>query len=73
MGTYDRICVKGLGWSRPLLSLQSKSCLMIILFFFYDMRRTFFTGEAEIIIDIVHVYDLDNDWFRIFPLERDVH
>ena len=23
-------------------------------------------------IDIVHVYDLDKDWFRIFTLERDI-
>ena len=36
---------------------------------FYDMRRT----EAEIIIDIVHVYDLYKDWFRIFTLERDFY
>ena len=41
---------------------------------FYDMRRTFFfTREAEIIIDIVHVFDLDKDWFRIFKLERDIY
>ena len=60
----------GLGWSRPLLSLQSKSCLMIILFF---MRcgGEHFTRGAEIIIDIV--YDLDKDWFRIFTLERDIY
>ena len=37
---------------------------------FYDMRRT---REAEIIIDIVHVYYLDKDWFRIFTLERDIY
>ena len=40
---------------------------------FYDMREdNYFTREAEIIIDIVHVYDLDKDWFRIFTLERDI-
>ena len=39
---------------------------------FYDMRRTIILPEeAEIIIDIAHVYDLDNDGFRIFTLERD--
>ena len=64
--------LKSLGWSRLLLSLQSKSCLMIILVF-YEMRRAinYFTREAEIIIDIV--YDLDKDWFRIFTLERDIY
>ena len=41
---------------------------------FYDMRRTIiFTREAEILIEIVHVYDLDKDWFRIFTLERDIY
>ena len=41
---------------------------------FYDMRRAIiFTREAEIINDIVHVYDLDKDWFRIFTLERDIY
>ena len=33
----------------------------------------YFTREAEIINDIVHVYDLDKDWFRIFTLERDIY
>ena len=43
-------------------------------FVFYDMRRTIiFTREAEIIIDIVHVYDLDKNWFRIFALERGIY
>ena len=33
---------------------------------------SYFTREAEIIIDIV--YDLDNrDCFRIFTLERDIY
>ena len=32
-----------------------------------------FYREAEIIIDIVHVYDLDKDWFRIVTLERDIY
>ena len=41
---------------------------------FYDMRRTIiFAREAEIINDIVHVYDLDKDWFRILTLERDIY
>ena len=34
---------------------------------------TYFTREAEIIIDIVHIYDLDMDWDRIFTLERDIY
>ena len=40
---------------------------------FYDMRTIIFTREAEIIIDIVHVCDLDKDWFGIFTLERDIY
>ena len=42
---------------------------------FYDMRRTIIIPEKqiEIIIDIVNVYDLDKDWFRIFTLERDIY
>ena len=64
--------LKGLGWSRSLLSLQSKSCLMIILVFMIK-EDNYFTREAEIINDIVHVYDLDKDWFRIFTLERDIY
>ena len=48
--------------TRSLLSLQSKSCLMIILVFMKE-EDNYFTREAEIIIDIVHVYDLDKDWF----------
>ena len=63
--------LKSLGWSRSLLSLQSKSCLMIILFFLRDEEDNYFTREAEIIIDIV--YDLAMDWFRIFTLERDIY
>ena len=34
---------------------------------FYERGGQLFTTEAEIIIDIiVHLYDLDKDWFRIF-------
>ena len=39
--------------------------------FLYE-EDNYFTREAEIIIDNVHVYDLDKDWFRIFTLERDI-
>ena len=39
-------------------------------FLWYE-EDNYFTREAEVIIDIVHVYDLDKDWFRIFTLERD--
>ena len=47
-----------------LLSLQSKSCLMIILVFMKE-EDNYFTTEAEIIIDIiVHLYDLDKDWLE---------
>ena len=53
IGTYDRVCLKGLGWSKLLLRLQSKSCLMIILFFM-RWEDNYFTREAEIIIDIVY-------------------
>ena len=45
---------------------------MIILVLRYE-EDNYFTREAEIINDIVHVYDLDNDWFRIFTLERDIY
>ena len=62
--------LKSLGWSRSLLSLQSKYCLMIILFL-WDEEDNYFTSESEIIIDIV--YDLDKGWFRIFTLERDIY
>ena len=41
---------------------------MIILFLLHE-EDNYFTREAEIIIDIVHVYDLDKDWFRLFTLE----
>ena len=41
---------------------------------FYDMRRTIILSEKQKLInDIVHVYDLDKDWFRIFTLERDIY
>ena len=43
-----------------------------VLFFLYD-EDNYLTREAEIIIDIVHVYDLDKDWFRIFTLERNIY
>ena len=46
--------------------------MMIILVFMKEVDN-YFTREAEIIIDIVHVYDLDKDWFRIFTLERDIY
>ena len=36
-----------------------------------DEEDSYFTREAELIIDIV--YDLDKDWFRIFTLERDIY
>ena len=38
--------LKSLGWSRSLLSLQSKSCLMIILVF-YEMRRAIILPEKQ--------------------------
>ena len=41
-------------------------------FLWYE-EDNYFTREAEIIIDIVHVYDLDKDWFRILTLERDIY
>ena len=53
IGAYDRVCLKGLGWSRSLLRLQSKSCLRIILVFM-RWEDNYFTREAEIIIDIVY-------------------
>ena len=40
---------------------------------FMKEEDSYFTREAEIIIDIVHVYDLDKDWFRIFTLEKDIY
>ena len=41
---------------------------------FYDMRRTIILPEKhKLINDIVHVYDLDKDWFRILTLERDIY
>ena len=42
-----------------------------ILFDDYSDEDTYFTREAEIIIDIV--YALDKDWFRIFTLEKDIY
>ena len=42
------------------------------VFLWYE-EDNYFTREAEIINDIVHVYDLDKDWFRIFTLERDIY
>ena len=57
----------------------------LVLSLFYSLKRgtngfitekakdNYFTREAEIINDIVHLYDLDKDWFRIFTLERDIY
>ena len=53
IGIYDRVCLKGLGWIRSLLRLQSKSSLRIILVFM-RWEDNYFTREAEIIIDIVY-------------------
>ena len=39
--------------------------------FLWDEKDYYFTGGAEIIIDIV--YDLDKDWLRILTLERDIY
>ena len=47
--------------------------MIISGFFLWYEEDNYFTREAEIIIDIVHVYDLDKDWFRIFTLERDIY
>ena len=73
IGTYDRICLKGFGMEQFITQLAVK-----ILFDdysgFYDMRRTIILPEKQKLInDIVHVYDLDKDWFRIFTLERDIY
>ena len=54
-----------------MLSLQSKSCLMIILFFMRRGGQLFYQRSRNNNIDIV--YDLDKDWFRIFTLERDIY
>ena len=48
---------RGWGLNMSLLSLQSKCCLMIQMFF-YEVEKYFATA-ADIMIDIV--YDLDND------------
>ena len=42
------------------------------VFLWYE-EDNHFTRETEIINDIVHVYDLDKDWFRIITLERDIY
>ena len=38
---------------------------------FDKMRRTIILPEKQKKIDIV--YDLDNDWFRILALEKDIY
>ena len=52
-------------------SACSQNLVWWLFWFLWDEEDNYFTREAEIIIDIV--YDLDNDWFRIFTLERDIY
>ena len=59
IGTYDSVCLKGLGMEQVITQLAVK-----ILFDDYSGFYEMITREAEMIIDIV--YDLDKDWFRIF-------
>ena len=48
---------EGFGWDRPLLSLQTKYCFMILLVWWNDVD-VYFASKEEI-TDIV--YDLDKD------------
>ena len=70
IGTYDRICLKG---EQVISQFAVKILFDDYSVFLWFEENNYFTREAEIIIDIVHVYDLDKDWFRIFTLERDIH
>ena len=54
-------------------SACSQNLVWWLFWFLWYEEDNYFTREAEIIIDIVHVYDLDKDWFRIFTLERDIY
>ena len=54
-------------------SACSQNLVWWLFWFLWYEEDNYFTREAEIIINIVHVYDLDKDWFRIFTLERDIY
>ena len=70
IGTYDRVYLKEVGMEQVNTQLAVKILFDDYSVFLWDEEDTYFTREAEILIDIV--YDLDKDWFRIFALERDI-
>ena len=69
IGTYDRVYLKEFVMEQVITQLAVKILFDDYSVCLWDEEDTYFTSEAEIIIDIV--YDLDKDWFRIFTLERD--
>ena len=62
---------KGFGMEQVITQLAVKIVFDGYSGFLWYEEDNYFTREAEIIIDIV--YDLDNDWFRMFTLERDIY
>ena len=51
--------LRGLGWNKPLPSLQSKFCVTVLMVL--NEVDNYFATAAYTMIDIVHVYDLDKD------------
>ena len=71
IGTYDRVYLKEFGMEQVITQLAVKIMFDHYSGFLWDDEDSYFTREAEIIINIV--YDLDKDWLRIFTLERDIY
>ena len=71
IGTYDRVYLKEFGMEQVITQLAVKIMFDHYYGFLWDGQDSYFTREAEIIIDIV--YDLDKDWLRIFTLEWDIY
>ena len=66
--TYDRVYLKEFGMEQVITQLAVKILFDDYSGFLWDEEGNYFTGEAEIIIDIV--YDLDKDWFRIYYIRK---
>ena len=73
IGTYDRICLKEFGMEQVITLACSQKFVWWLFWFLWYEEDNYFTREAEIINDIVHVYDLDKDLFRILSLEREIY
>ena len=71
IGTYDRVYLKEFGMEQVNTQLAVKILFDDYSVFLWDEDDNYFTRKAEIIIDTV--YDLDEDWFRIFTLERAIY